>query len=164
MTDRAESPPPPAVCVVDDDRSVRVALERLLIGGGWSVRTFASAEEFLEADAPMKCACVVADVHLGKMSGLELQEILATQPRRPAMILTSGLAEEEMAADARRLGAIAFFRKPFDADRLIDAVTQGIAMNKDQSLSDEAHPVSTSRASEWALVANAPAQAENSAR
>lgn len=114
------------VCVVDDDRSVRVALERLFRGVGWNVRSFASAEEFLECGSHLGCACLVADVHLGRMSGLELQAVLCARPDAPTMILTSGLAEEDMEFEARRLGAAAFFRKPFDVDALLDIVGRAL--------------------------------------
>ncbi len=121
MTDRSQ-----IVCVVDDDRSVRVALERLFRGVGWTVRSFASAEEFLECGSEIGCACLVADVHLGRMTGLELQAVLGGRPDAPTMILTSGLAEQEMEIEARRLGATAFFRKPFDVDALLDAVGRAL--------------------------------------
>ena len=114
------------VCVVDDDRSVRVALERLFRGVGWNVQSYESAEEFLNCASRLGCACLVADVHLGRMSGLELQEALRRQPDAPIMILTSGLAEDEMELEARRLGAAAFFRKPFDVDALLDAVERAL--------------------------------------
>ena len=112
------------VCVVDDDRSVRVALERLFRGAGWPVRSFVSAEEFLECGYTLGCACLVADVHLGQMSGLELLATLAARPDAPTVILTSGLADETMEIEARRLGAAAFFQKPFDVDALFDLVAR----------------------------------------
>jgi FixJ family two-component response regulator len=121
MTDRSQ-----IVCVVEDDRSVRVALERLFRGVGWTVRSFVSAEEFLECGSKIGCACLVADVHLGRMTGLELQAVLGGRPDAPTMILTSGLAEQEMEIEARRLGATAFFRKPFDVDALLDAVGRAL--------------------------------------
>ncbi|HKW47862.1 MAG TPA: response regulator [Gemmatimonadaceae bacterium] len=122
MTDRSSQ----IVCVVDDDRSVRVALERLFRGVGWNVRSFASAEEFLDCGSHLGCACLVADVHLGRMSGLELQAVICAKPDAPMMILTSGLAEEGMEIEARRLGATAFFRKPFDVEALLDAVGRAL--------------------------------------
>ena len=122
MTDRSTK----IVCVVDDDRSVRVALERLLRGVGWNVRGFASAEEFLECGIQLGCACLVADVHLGRMSGLELQAVLCDRPGAPTMILTSGLAEEQMETEALRLGAIAFFRKPFDVEALLEVLGRAL--------------------------------------
>jgi len=126
MSDGSATTPTPTVCVVDDDWSVRVALERLFRGAGWTVKSFGSAEEFLNHDH-FDCACLVADVHLGKMSGLELQAMLAARGGAPATILTSGLAEDEMELEARRLGAMAFFPKPFDASALLDAVSRALA-------------------------------------
>ena len=81
------------VCIVDDDPSVRSALERLLRCEGLVVRTFASAEEFLGEDLEDKCGCVIADVHLGRMTGLELQATLALRPSSMPVILTSGVAD-----------------------------------------------------------------------
>jgi two-component system response regulator FixJ len=126
MSEGSSTAPAPTVCVVDDDCSVRIALERLFRGVGWTVKGFGSAEEFLKHE-PLDCACLVADVHLGKMSGLELQAVLGARGDAPAMILTSGLAEEEMEIEALRLGAIAFFPKPFDASALLDAVSRALA-------------------------------------
>ncbi|HKW10214.1 MAG TPA: response regulator [Gemmatimonadaceae bacterium] len=126
MSEASSTAPAPTVCVVDDDCSVRVALERLFRGAGWTVKGFGSAEEFLKHDQ-LDCACLVADVHLGKMTGLELQAALGARGDAPAMILTSGLAEDEMEMEARRLGAIAFFPKPFDAGALLDVVSRALA-------------------------------------
>ena len=134
MTDGAPPAMPRMVCVVDDDRSVRVSLERLFRGAGWPVRSFASAEEFLECDSHLACACLVADVHLGRMSGLELQATLTTRPDAPTIILTSGLAEEKMEIEARRLGATAFFQKPFDVDALLEVVGRALVNTVRNSL------------------------------
>jgi FixJ family two-component response regulator len=130
MTDPVSRTPTQTVCVIDDDRSVRVALERLFRGVGWTVRGFASAEEFLDCGMQLACGCLVADVHLGRMSGLELQAVLCDRPDSPTMILTSGLAEQEMEIEARRLGATAFFRKPFDVNALLDAVGRALEVSK----------------------------------
>src|SRR5262249_4381288 len=117
----------PTVFVVDDDPSVLRALERLFRGAGWPVRTFASAEEFLRHDLHVARGCLVADVHLGRMSGLELHAPLGRRPRRMPVILTSGVDDVNMEAEAFRLGALAFFRKPFEATALLDCVRRGLA-------------------------------------
>jgi len=117
----------PTVFVVDDDPSVLRALERLFRGAGWPVRTFASAEEFLRHDLHVARGCLVADVHLGRMSGLELHATLGHRPRRMPVILTSGVDDVNMEAEAFRLGALAFFRKPFEATALLDCVRRGLA-------------------------------------
>jgi FixJ family two-component response regulator len=114
------------VCIVDDDPSVRSALERLLRCEGLVVRTFASAEEFLGEDLEDKCGCVIADVHLGRMTGLELQATLALRPSSMPVILTSGVADANMELEAEQLGAMAFFWKPFDPGLLIESVRRGL--------------------------------------
>lgn len=114
------------VYVVDDDRSVRVALERVLRYEGWTVRSYASAEEFLKHDLQHVSGCLVADVHLGQMSGLELQAALGHRAATLSVILTSGVADDEMEREARRLGASAFFRKPFDVEALLSAIRRAV--------------------------------------
>jgi FixJ family two-component response regulator len=113
------------VFIVDDDHSVRTALERLFRAIGWEVSSFASAEEFLRQDRHHLGGCLIADVHLGRMSGFDLLQMIPGPINRPLLvILTSGVDDIDMEAEARRLGADAFFRKPFDIAALLDAVTR----------------------------------------
>ena len=130
MTDRACAAPSPTVFVIDDDPAVRIALERLFRGAGWTVRTFASAEEFLQQDLEAAQGCLVADVHLGRMSGLELHATLGSRAGAMPVILTSGVDDVNMERQALRLGAIAFFRKPFEASALLDSVREGLAVRR----------------------------------
>jgi FixJ family two-component response regulator len=116
------------VFVVDDDPSLRTALRRLLRTAGWSVRTFTSAEEFLEQQCSNAPGCLIADVHLGRMSGLELQAILARTPGAMPVILTSGFDDGLTESEAIRLGAIAYFRKPFDSVLLLECVQRGLRL------------------------------------
>lgn len=128
MTHLSRTTPAPTVFVVDDDPTVRSALERLFRGAGWTVRTFASAEEFLQQDLDLVHGCLVADVHLGRMSGLELHARLGSRAGAMPVILTSGVDDSNMERQALRLGAIAFFRKPFEASALLDSVRRGLAL------------------------------------
>ena len=115
------------VFIVDDDHSVRTALERLFRAIGWNVVSFASAEEFLRQDRHQQGGCLIADVHLGRMSGFDLLQTMSDRRATPLqVILTSGVDDIDMEVEARRLGADAFFRKPFDIEALIDAVTRGV--------------------------------------
>lgn len=126
MTDRLETTSGPSVFVVDDDPAVRTALERLFRGAGWRVRTFASAEEFLQHDLHLERGCLVADVHLGRMSGLELHATLGERAAAVSVILTTGVDDVNLEFEAFRLGAIAFFRKPFEPSALLESVRKGL--------------------------------------
>jgi len=112
----------PTVFVVDDDQPVRKALERLFQNIGWPVQTFASAEEFLQQDLAGVTGCVIVDVHLGRMRGFDLQAALGQRADPLPIILMTGVDDVEAEIEGRRLGAIAFFRKPFDVSGLIDVV------------------------------------------
>jgi len=130
MTGRSSATAAPTVFVIDDDPAVRIALERLFRGAGWAVRTFASAEDFLQQDLDGVHACLVVDVHLGRMSGLELHATLGSRAGAMPIILTSGVDDVNMERQALSLGAIAFFRKPFEASALLDSVRQGLAVGR----------------------------------
>ena len=112
--------------VVDDDSSLRFALQRLFRSAGWSVRTFGSAEEFLEQPRNDAHACLIADIHLGRMSGLELLSLVGEMPRTLPVILITGFDGGVTEAEAIRLGAFAFFRKPFDARELLRCARRAI--------------------------------------
>jgi FixJ family two-component response regulator len=128
MTDPSSPTPTSTVFVVDDDPSVRIALGRLLRSAGWNERAFASAEEFLQEDLPVAGGCLIADVHLGRMSGLELLAALGNRSHPMPVILTSGVTDTNMEREASRLGAIAFFRKPFDVGALLESVRQCVGI------------------------------------
>jgi FixJ family two-component response regulator len=127
MTDLADGRPAldRTVVIVDDDSSVRRALRRLFLSVGLNAVTFGSAEEFLQ-QSEIAGDCLVADVHLGRMNGLELQAELVRRADAIPLILVSGAADPQMEVEALRLGAIAFLRKPFNASVLLDAVMAGL--------------------------------------
>ena len=110
------------VFVVDDDPSVRKALERLFRHAGWPVQTFASAEDFLLNDLDGATGCVVVDVHLGGMRGFELQTTLRERAELMHVIVISGVDSAAVEAERRGLDATSFFRKPFDVNALMDVV------------------------------------------
>jgi FixJ family two-component response regulator len=116
----------PLVCVVDDDTAMLRALRLLIATSGFSVETYASAEQFLESPRSRTIACLVVDVHLGGVSGLDLHEGLARSgPSIPVIFITAyddGLTRER----ARRSGAVEYLTKPFDDDALIDAIHRAI--------------------------------------
>jgi FixJ family two-component response regulator len=116
----------PSVFVVDDDSSLRFSLQRLFRSAGWSVQTFSSAEEFLEQPRDETRACLIADVHLGRMSGLELLAIVVPAPGALPVILITGFDGGVTETEALRLGAFAFFRKPFDAFELLRCARRAV--------------------------------------
>ena len=116
-----------AVAVVEDDSGMRQALQRMLTVAGFDTRTFGSAEEFLDAGVVSQLGCLVADIRLPGLSGLELQQRLVESGReRPVIFIT---AHDTVAArrEADRLDAIAFLIKPFEGRLLVGAVNTALA-------------------------------------
>jgi FixJ family two-component response regulator len=112
----------PLVSIVDDDPSVRRALERLVEAAGYAVETFASAEEFLGSTSPGPIACLILDVHLNGMNGLELQERLVARGRMFPIIFITAHDDAPTRERIGRSGAAAFLAKPFDRQTLIGAI------------------------------------------
>ncbi len=120
----------PLIYVVDDDASVREALGSLIRSVGLRVEAFASAQEFLthpQADAP---SCLVLDVQLPGLSGLDLQQELAKADIQIPIIFLTGHGDIPMSVRAIKAGALEFLTKPFNDEDLLDAIQQGIARNQ----------------------------------
>ena len=113
---------PPTVYIIDDDASVRTALERLLISAGIRSRTFAGADEFLKAGTPPDGSCVITDVKMHGTTGPELQRKIRETGSHVAFIFVTAYDTEEVRAQAKRDGAVAYFRKPVDDQALLDAI------------------------------------------
>jgi FixJ family two-component response regulator len=113
-----ERPLPPVISVVDDDASVRVATDNLLRSLGYIVHTFASAEEFLRSSHLNDASCVITDVQMPAMSGVELQALLLAQGHRVPFIFITAFPEETIRDRAMNAGAICFLTKPFDRQTL----------------------------------------------
>jgi FixJ family two-component response regulator len=107
------------ISVIDDDASVRTATDNLLRSLGYAVRTFVSAEEFLQSAHLNDTSCVIADVQMPGMSGVDLQARLLTQGHRLPFIFITAFPEETIRARALKAGAICFLTKPFDRLTLI---------------------------------------------
>jgi len=120
MTKKANKPY--VVSVVDDDKAVRDALGNLLESVGLSVVPFASAEEFVESDDVKNCACLILDVQLPRMSGLELQHHLSAKSRNLPIIFITAHANDEVRSQALQAGAVSFLYKPFSSEDLLSAV------------------------------------------
>lgn len=110
------------VAVVDDDESVRRALSRLLGVGGLSAESFPSAKSFLDQAQREPFACIVLDIHLGGMSGLDLLERLRAEGREVPVVIITAHDDQASRDRACRGGAAAYLRKPIDAQVLLDAV------------------------------------------
>ncbi|HEV7521491.1 MAG TPA: response regulator [Candidatus Angelobacter sp.] len=110
------------VAIVDDDDLMRGALQGLLKAVGWSSQAFASAEEFLESGQQHDTACLIADIRMPGMSGLELQARLNAERCRIPTIFITAHGDAKMRMQALRAGAVEFMAKPFDDDALIDSV------------------------------------------
>ena len=120
------SPTRQTICIIDDDESVRKALGRLIRSMGLNAVTFATAEEFFQCTERLTPACLVVDVHLPGLSGLDLLKKLTAEGQRiPAAVITA-YADEQIRAQALEAGAIAFLAKPFDEKSLLDAVARAV--------------------------------------
>jgi len=120
---------PRLVFVVDDDRSARSGITRLLRTAGHDVRAFASAEEFLDAFDPETFGCMVLDARMPGMSGEELQAELKTRGVQLPIIVVSGDDDPTTRRTAHRMNAAAFFRKPVDGSALLDAIEWAVRWN-----------------------------------
>jgi FixJ family two-component response regulator len=110
------------VVIVDDDDSVRASLEGLLKSAGLLAQSFASAEEFLKSGLQRHTACLIADIRMPGMSGLELQaQLIADHYRIPTIFITAH-GDEKMRLQAMRAGAVEFLAKPFDEEALLERV------------------------------------------
>ena len=125
----------PLVFVVDDNASMRKALSSLIRSAGLRVVTFASAEEFLRQDRPTVPACLVLDVRLPDMSGLELQRALVEANNSIPIIFITGHGDIPMSVRAMKAGAVEFLTKPFNDKDLISAIHQAI-MRDGEALND----------------------------
>ena len=125
----------PKVFIVDDDHSVRKALTRLMRSVGLDVETFSSADEFLKRDHHDGPACLVLDVRMPGLSGLDLQAELVRANRTLSVVFISGHGNIPMSVQAIKAGAVDFLEKPFEEQALLNAVHQ--ALQKDSAARQE---------------------------
>ena len=118
------------VFIVDDDPSVRAALEDLLGSIGLNVQSFGTVQEFLDSKRPDAAGCIVLDVRLPGTSGLEFQRLLAKSEINLPIIFISGHSDIAISVQAMKLGAIEFLTKPLREQELVDAVQFGIARER----------------------------------
>jgi FixJ family two-component response regulator len=127
----------PIVFVVDDDVSVRESLELLIRHAGWQVELFASAHEFLARPPAMVPSCLVLDVSLPGLNGLELQKRVAVERSEMPIIFITGYGDVPMTVQAMKAGAVEFLTKPFSDDVLLNAIGQALDRSR-QALDREA--------------------------
>ena len=121
--------PATSVYVVVDDASVRRSLTRLLRSAGHQVESFASGREFLERPPQARPACLVLDIRMPGMTGLELQDAIAKHQQQMAIVFISGRGDIPMSVRAMKAGAVDFLTKPYNADDMLGAVRH--ALDKD---------------------------------
>jgi len=113
---------PKTVAVVEDDESYRLAIQRLLKSAGFSVQTFACAEDFLDSGRQRETGCLIADIRMPGMAGLDLQAKLNADHCPIPIIFITAHGDEQMRLQAMRGGAVKFLAKPFDAAVLLEGV------------------------------------------
>ncbi|MBS1797418.1 MAG: response regulator [Acidobacteria bacterium] len=126
MAESSRTNSPPLISVIDDDESMREALQSLLRSVGFRTTVFASAEDFLTSGRFSESDCLILDVRMPGMSGLELQQKLAAENRRIPTIFISAHSETDEKKRALDAGAIDFLYKPFSEESLLDAVDSAL--------------------------------------
>jgi FixJ family two-component response regulator len=116
----------PVVFVLDDDASVRESVELLVESAGWQSETFTSAEEFMARPRPVGPSCLVLDVDLPDVSGLDVQRRLAAERAHMPVIFITGRGDVAVSVRAMKAGAIEFLTKPFDDDELLVAIRHAL--------------------------------------
>jgi FixJ family two-component response regulator len=127
---------PPLVFVVDDDPSVRKSLSRLLASAGYRVEPFASAREFLTREPSTGPCCLVLDVRMPGLTGIEVQEALAASGRRMSIVFVTGHVDVPMSVKVMKGGAVDLLTKPVDQKELLAAIARAVAKDA-EDLSEE---------------------------
>jgi FixJ family two-component response regulator len=110
------------IYIVDDDESIRKALQRLLRSVGYHALTFASAEDFLDSISARGEGCLILDIRLPGITGLDLQELLAAQGATYSIIFITAHDNPQWQERAKKAGAVAYLKKPFNEHSLLDAI------------------------------------------
>jgi FixJ family two-component response regulator len=123
------SDPTPIVCIVDDDVSVRESLELLIQSAGWKPEAFGSGQMFLARPRPLAPSCLVLDVGLPDLNGLDLQKLITDRMDMPIVFIT-GNGDIPMTVRAMKAGAVEFLTKPYDDEVLLDAVRHALEQSR----------------------------------
>jgi FixJ family two-component response regulator len=119
--------PPSTVAVVEDDPSMRRSLERLLNAHGFATEGYSSAEAFLDRDASIQIDCIVLDIHLDGMSGIELRHRLKHSGSRLPVIFITAVDDDTLELQGVQAGCVAYLHKPFPSDLLLGAINRSLA-------------------------------------
>jgi FixJ family two-component response regulator len=122
--------PEGTVILVDDDASVRKALQRLIRAAGYEVQTYADAAEYLAVPAPSAPACIVLDIRMPVMTGFDLQSAIAGTSRALPVVFITGHGDEDVRAQALRAGAVDVLFKPIDEEALVTAIERALAARR----------------------------------
>jgi FixJ family two-component response regulator len=120
-------PDVPIISIIDDDDSMRCAIKSLVTSLGLRVHTFRSAEEFLQSPRVDDTSCLITDLQMPGLSGIELQGLLVAQARHMPIILVTAFPEEHTRNRAMEAGALGFLSKPFESQTLIKLIDKAIA-------------------------------------
>ncbi|NVD42894.1 response regulator transcription factor [Ensifer sp. HO-A22] len=120
----------PIVFVVDDDISVRESLDLLILSAGWRPETFSSAKEFLLRPAPSHPNCLILDVNLPDLNGLDLQTLVASERTEMPIIFVTGYGSVPLTVQAMKAGAVEFLTKPYSDDAMLSAVSQALERSR----------------------------------
>jgi len=131
MNDKNKMKPKPLISVVDDDSSLRESTQLLLRSAGYRAEVFASAREFLDSPRIDETACLMLDVRMPGMDGLELQRFLNEAQRQIPIIFITAHATENAEQRARKAGAVDFLRKPVNGEKLLSAIQTALKAWKD---------------------------------
>ena len=124
-------PPNSLVFAIDDDASVRKGVARLLRSAGYKSEVFASAADFLARSAHSGPSCIIVDVRMPGLNGIDLQEVLIQRRRAEQLVFITGHGNIPMCARAMKAGAVDFLPKPFRADQLLQCVERALARSAD---------------------------------
>jgi FixJ family two-component response regulator len=109
----------PIISIVDDDEHVREAIKSLLRSLGYNASTFATADEFLKSEQIHDTSCIITDLQMPGLSGIDLQDLLIARGHRTPIIFVTGYADEEVRARVMKAGAVCFLSKPLNHDHLV---------------------------------------------
>ena len=114
------------IAIVDDDGAVREATERLVRALGYNASTFGSADEFLKSEQVHDTSCLITDLQMPGLSGIDLQDRLIARGHRIPIIFITAYPEENVRIRAMKAGAVGFIRKPFHADHLVGCIEKAL--------------------------------------